>query len=194
MNSSNKTKREKREILMSQTASQKKRKALFNSDNVPQGGTCLSSFLIVSRGSEILVGKMKNPQMWIDRFFVGEKFAPVYASSGKYVLPASHLAWYESPQDAAFRVASEQASLPSSSKEDIKLVDVQSYVSGDPDNKEEPPHWDICFVYKIELGPNTVIKTPEWFEELKFVERGKLKADHFTRGHGDILQKLHLIS
>lgn len=179
---------------MSQTASQKKRKALFNRDNVTEGGTCLSSFLVVSRGNEILVGKMNNPQVWIDRFFVGEKFAPVYASSGKYVLPASHLAWYESPQEAAFRVASEQIAYSPRSKEDIRLLDVQSFVSGDPNSIAEPPHWDICFAYELKVQPGEDIKKPEWFEELKFVERGKLKVDEFTRGHGDILQQLKLIA
>jgi ADP-ribose pyrophosphatase YjhB (NUDIX family) len=179
---------------MSQTASQKKRKALFNRDNVTEGGTCLSSFLVVTRGNEILVGKMKNPQVWTERFFVGEKFAPVYASSGKYVLPGSHLAWYESPLEAAARIASEQIAHPPNSKEDIKLLDVQSYVSGDPNSTTEPPHWDICFAYEMKLRPGEDVKKPEWFEKLEFVDRGKLKVEDFTRGHGEILQKLELIS
>ncbi len=179
---------------MSQTVSQKKRKALFNRDNVPEGGTCLSSFLVVSRGNDVLVGKMKNPQVWVDRFFVGEKFAPVYASSGKYILPASHLAWYESPQEAALRVASEQIGYAPRSKEDLRLLDVQSFVSGDPNNNKEPPHWDFCFVYELKLHTGEELKKPEWFEELKFVERGNLKVDDFTRGHGDILQQLKLIA
>jgi len=179
---------------MSQTESQKKRKALFNRDNVPDGGTCLSSFLVVTRGNEILVGKMRNPQVWIDRFFVGEKFAPVYASSGKYVLPASHLAWYESPQEAALRVASEQVTYLPHSQEDIRLLAVQSFVSGDPISTAQPPHWDICFVYEMRLQPGEDISKPEWFEELRFVDKGKLQVDDFTRGHGDILQQLKLIA
>jgi ADP-ribose pyrophosphatase YjhB (NUDIX family) len=179
---------------MSHTVGKKKRKALFNRDNVPEGGTCLSSFLVVSRGNEILVGKMKNPQVWMDRFFVGEKFAPIYASSGKYILPASHLAWYESPQEAAFRIASDQIAHSPHSKEDLRLLDVQSFVSGDPNSDTEPPHWDFCFVYEMKLLPDEDIKEPEWFEELRFVERGKLNVDDFTRGHGDILQQLKFIS
>jgi ADP-ribose pyrophosphatase YjhB (NUDIX family) len=179
---------------MSQTVGQKKRKALFVQDNVPEGGTCLSAFLVVSKGNEILVGKMKNPQIWVNRFFVGEKFASVYASSGKYILPASHLSWFESPQEAALRVASEQIEHSPPSKEDIRLLDVLSFVSGDPNKSAEPPHWDFCFVYEMKLQPGEEIKELDWFEDLKLIERGKLKVDDFTRGHGDILQQLKLIS
>jgi ADP-ribose pyrophosphatase YjhB (NUDIX family) len=170
-----------------------RKKALFDPKNVPPGGTCLSSFLIITTtGDDVLVGKMTKPEIWSERFFVGEKFAPLYASSGKYVLPASHLAWYESPLDAAYRVVTEQAEL-ACQKENIKLIEVQSYLSGDPKNMDQPPHWDICFIYKLQLPKETVLKLPEWFQELHFVKRVELKPEEFTRGHGDILEGAALI-
>ncbi len=168
-----------------------KRKALFDPTNVPPGGTCLSSFLLITRGDDVLVGKMGKPEIWIDRFFVGEKFAPMYASSGKYVLPASHLAWFESPLDAAYRVATQQA-LISAKKENIRLVDAQSHVRGDPADVNEL-HWDICFLYDLHVPSETVLKVPDWFQELRFVERKELKPDDFARGHGDVLEEAGLI-
>jgi hypothetical protein len=170
------------------------RKALFSEENVPPGGTCLSAFVVVSSGPRILVGKMAEPDIWIERFFVGPKFAPVYAKSGKYLLPARHLAWYESPSEAAESVVREQLLLRIPRKK-ITLMDVQSHVRGDVRSKEEPPHWDICFVYEAELPSAQArsLKQVEWFEDLGFRARSSLTVDDFTRGHGDILEMAGLI-
>jgi ADP-ribose pyrophosphatase YjhB (NUDIX family) len=170
-------------------ASTSRTKALFSKDNVPPGGTCLSSFVIVSNGQRVLVGKMAHPEIWVERFLVGPKFAPVYAASGKYVLPASHLRWYESPFDAARRVLKEQIMIDVP-RSKISLVEVQSYVSGDISDEKEPPHWDICFVYQTRVSKSLAekIRRPEWFSELAFKALGSLKQEDFTRGHGDVLQ------
>lgn len=170
-----------------------KQKALFREGNVPPGGTCLSSFVILTTGPDILVGKMTKPEIWIDRFFVGPQYVETYQKSGKYLLPSSHLAWYESPLEAAERVAREQTELemPSGS---LKLLEVQSHLSGDV-NDAEPPHWDICFIYEGKVSKSTArkLQSPEWFEGLGFVKRSKLKADDFTRGHGDVLERAQAI-
>jgi len=168
---------------------QSKTKALFSQKNVPPGGTCLSSFVVVSNGRNILVGKMARPEIWVQRFLVGPTFAPVYAGSGKYVLPARHLHWYESPLEAALGVMRDQVGLDIPASK-ISLVDVQSHVSGDINDEEEPPHWDICFLYRTQVSNKQAetLKRPEWFSELAFKPLRSLKQDHFTRGHGDVLK------
>jgi ADP-ribose pyrophosphatase YjhB (NUDIX family) len=173
---------------------QSKMKALFSEGNVPPGGTCLSSFVVVANGRSILVGKMSRPEIWIERFLVGPKFAPIYASSGKYLLPARHLHWYESPLEAAYSVVRDQVGL-AIPKSKISLVDVQSHLQGDVDNEKEPPHWDICFVYHVQVSNKLAAKLerPEWFSELAFKPLKSLKQDDFTRGHGDILQMAGMI-
>lgn len=170
------------------------KKALFAEGNVPPGGVCLSSFVVVSSGPKILVGKMVKPDIWIERFFVGPKWADVYSKSGKYLLPARHLAWYESPMEAAEDILKEQLLLKVPMNK-IELIDVQSHVSGDVDDKNEPPHWDICFVYGVELPPGQArnVKSIEWFEDLGFKPRSGLTPEHFTRGHGDVLEKARII-
>jgi ADP-ribose pyrophosphatase YjhB (NUDIX family) len=166
-----------------------KTKTLFSKDNVPPGGTCLSSFVLVSDGQRVLVGKMAHPEIWVERFLVGPKFAPVYAASGKYVLPARHLHWYESPLEAACSVLRDQIGLDVPESK-ISLMDVQSHVSGDINDEKEPPHWDICFVYQTQVSRNLAekLRRPEWYSELAFEPLGSLKQDDFTRGHGDVLQ------
>lgn len=164
------------------------KKALFAPDDVPPGGTCLSSFVVVRYGHKILVGKMSKPDAWIERFFVGPKFAPVYAGSGKYVIPARHLAWYESPLEAARGVVRDQIQVKAHEPK-LKLLDAQSHVRGDPSSTSEPPHWDICFVYRLELtrAQARALNTPQWFSELTFRRPSELGPQDFTRGHGDVL-------
>jgi ADP-ribose pyrophosphatase YjhB (NUDIX family) len=171
-----------------------KTKSLFSPTNVPPGGTCLSSFVVVSNGQGILVGKMARPEIWIDRFLVGPKFASVYTGSGKYVLPARHLHWYESPLDAAQSVLREMVGLDAQDG-GVSLLDVQSHVSGDVNDEKEPPHWDICFLYqaKIAEGVTAKLARPEWFSELSFKPPGSLKTEDFTRGHGDVLQAARML-
>jgi hypothetical protein len=175
--------------------SPRRRKALFDEGNVPPGGVCLSSFVLVRNGGRVLVGKMAKPEVWTERFFVGEKFAPGYAASRKYLLPARHLAWYESPLEAAEGVLRDMVKIRVP-KGSLSLADVQSHVRGDVDSEMEPPHWDICFVYEAKVPDSTVkaLRMPAWFSELRFVPFSSLEADDFTRGHGDILQEAQLLS
>jgi hypothetical protein len=64
----------------------------------------------------MLLGKVAKPEIWVDRFLVGEDRATYAATSGKYVMPGSHLKWYESPFEAAERILEEQVMLPSLKK------------------------------------------------------------------------------
>jgi hypothetical protein len=167
---------------------------MFVEGNVPPGGTCLSSFVVASSGSKILVGKVTAPEKWISDFFVGEATAKKVAESGKYVIPARHLAWYESPLEAASSVLRDQVSVRVP-EDKLRLIEVQSHLRGDPASTEKPPHWDICFVYEAKLSGAQAgkLKKPEWFGELGFKQRRELSADDFDRGHGDILEMAGVI-
>ena len=162
-------------------------KALFMEGHVPKGGTCLSAFLVLKGKDGVLVGKMAKPDLWVKNFFVGESFAPKYASSGKWILPASHLKYGESPDDAAKRILTEQLGL---SGVKMNLSEVQSHLSGNP-NDSDAAHWDICFIYEGKV--TKAVQKPEWFSELAFMKASKLSVDDFTRGHGDVLKEFGTI-
>jgi len=162
------------------------KKAMFIEGHVPKGGTCLSSFLIMRAKGGILVGKMAKPEIWVEKFLVGESYAPEAVNSGKWVLPASHLKFGESPEDAATRIVTEQLQ---AKKTKLTLLQVQSHVS-DPSDPEAA-HWDICFVHGGTFKGS--LKESEWFSELKFVNTRSLTSDDFARGHGDVLKKLGVI-
>ena len=154
----------------------------------------MSSFVVVSDGPRILVGKMAEPETWVERFFVGPKFAPTYAKSDKFLLPARHLAWYESPLEAAEGIMRDQLLLRVPTNK-IALVGVQSHIRGDKESKDEPPHWDICFVYETKLSGAQArsLTSPAWFKDFGFRARSSLSPDDFTRGHGDVLEEAGMI-
>ena len=162
-------------------------KAFFMEGHAPKGGTCLSSFLVLKGKTGVLVGKMTKPEVWVERFMMGEKFAPTYAASNKWLLPASHLKYGEKPEDAAKRILNEQVQLKNVK---LKLREVQSHLAVDP-NDPEAAHWDICFIYEGTVKGK--VKQPEWFSELKFVKPKELSSDDFTRGHGDVLKESKIV-
>ncbi len=155
--------------------------------HAPKGGTCISTFLVLRGKGGVLVGKMAKPEIWVDRFMVGEMFAPQYVSSNKWVLPASHLKYGEKPDDAAMRVLTEQVRVDRSK---LTLKQVQSHLAEDPKDPESA-HWDICFVYEGALKKK--IEPPEWFSELRFVKPKELSGGDFTRGHGDVLKEFQML-
>jgi len=162
------------------------KKALFMPGQVPEGGVCISSFVIAEKGGKVLVGKMKNPETWVERFLVGPNLAPKFAASGKWLLPASHLKFGESPDECAKRIAREQLL----AGENCTLVGIQSHISGDPADIENS-HWDLCIIYRASIPEP--IQVPEWFSELRYVSTKDLKTGDFARGHGDVLEQLGLL-
>lgn len=163
------------------------KKALFREGQVPKGGTCISAFLILSGNGGILVGKMAKPEIWVERFYMGEQFAPIYAASNKWLLPASHLEYGEKPEDAATRVLTQQLCIEEAK---LDLKQVQSHLSGDS-RDSDVSHWDICLVYEGKIGGE--LQKPEWFSDLKFVKPETITSNDFTRGHGDVLLELGVL-
>lgn len=155
---------------------------------VPNGGVCVSSFIVAEKEGRVLVGKMKNPDIWVEKFLVGREFAPKYAASGKWLLPASHLKFGESPDECARRIIKEQIL---AGEMNCTLLGIQSHLSGDP-NDVENAHWDLCVVYKASVPEP--LQVPDWFSELRYVMAKDLRASDFTRGHGDILEQLGLLA
>ena len=161
--------------------------AIFYEGHVPKGGVCLSSFLVLRGKGGILVGKMAKPGIWSEKFLVPEPYAGNAVNSGKWVLPAAHLLFGESPNDAANRILTDQIQVK---KTKLSLLEVQSHLSEDPSDPEGA-HWDVCFVHGGTLKGS--VKSVEWFSELRFVGTRNLTSDGFARGHGDVLKELGII-
>jgi len=145
-------------------------------DQIPEGGFCLSSFLVLSRvdaDNEILLGKLNKEAPW-ERIGALDRNRAERDSDG-WMLPASHLLFGESPQDAAQRILDEQLGLKTQRLEGPMIF---SEMYG-PKN-----HWDLEFVF---LGKRIDPVSHSAWKELRFVDVDKLRKEDFVRSHEDIL-------
>jgi len=112
----------------------------------------VSSFVVVKNGARILLAKRLRPE----------------STAGKWVLPAVVINYGEDPRAAASRVVKEQLGVESTK---ASLIDVQSY--GDR-------HWDICFVYRVDVPGIGSISGD--IEKVEYFDLGglppELRSDH----------------
>ena len=149
---------------------------------VPDGGLCLSVFLVISRTgipTDVLLGRLNNDAPW-DHIGALDK-ARVERHSKGWMLPSSHLVLGESPDDAAKRVLLEQLGL---ADQPLNGPHVFSEVYDVPATGEKK-HWDIEFVFQGERD-----EAPSYWvwRELKFAAT---KREEFARGHEDILSHIN---
>lgn len=144
---------------------------------------CLSAFL-VSIEEGLLVGRMRDPEAWATLDAVQAKGSAFQGE--RWVLPASHLVVAESPDAAARRIATEQLG---GRLRGLTPWRVLSF-AGPLASRDEATHWDLCFVYQAEVE---LAETPPWFAELRRVPLETLRPEAFARGHGEVLEALHLL-
>ncbi len=154
----------------------------FQMDRIPEGGMCLSAFLILWKNNRrnILLGKV-NPEVdWVRIGALSKERAEKI--SGRWMLPSSHLLLYESPLGAAKRISKEQLTLD---WEDVKTREFQDFSEAYSD----PTHWDTEFVFKGEL--ESLPQSPAW-RELRFVDVSTVPDKEFARSHQDIVAEAGL--
>jgi ADP-ribose pyrophosphatase YjhB (NUDIX family) len=143
---------------------------------VPDGGMCISAFVIVSKHSDpesVLMGKIDKSANWDHIGALDAK--RVERLSAGWMLPSSHLMLYETPEGAARRILREQLNI-----RDMKLEGPLTFA--DTSGKEN--HWDIGFIYLgTREGPP---KSLAW-RELRFVRPSELMSDEVVRSQLDVL-------
>jgi hypothetical protein len=150
---------------------------------IPADGACLSAFLIVREASNsprVLLGTPHPSADW-NRIGALEP-ARLSRLSGHLMLPSSHLIEYESPQEAAARIAGEQLGLV-----DLPLAgpEVVSDAYGRPDAPDR--HWDLDFLFRANWPAARTPSSPNW-SHLEFADPTKLRRERFARAHDDILR------
>lgn len=157
----------------------------LSSPEVPEGGLCLSSFLVLSESSNldtVLMGHLNPSAPWDHIGALDEKRVEIHSKG--WMLPSSHLIIGESPQEAAKRIAKEQLGLESLRLAEPRVVSEVSTPKRFPDL---PRHWDIEFIFlgtlkKSELGQ------PHAWKELRFINPSTTKRSEIARSHEDILE------
>jgi ADP-ribose pyrophosphatase YjhB (NUDIX family) len=143
---------------------------------IPEGGFCISAFVIISRKedpSQVLMGHLNKNASW--DHIGGLDPERVERHSRGWMLPSSGLLYGETPQDAAHRILAEQLELKD---QEVEGPWVFSEVYGDKE------HWDIEFVF---LGVCSQAPSSNAWNELKFVDLRATRREDVARSHEDIL-------
>lgn len=143
---------------------------------IPEGGVCLSVFVILSNHNnpnEVLMGRINKNAPW-DHIGALDPLRVEKHSKG-WMLPSSHLIYGENPRQAAWRILREQLGLTDQLVEGPRVF---SEVSG-PSN-----HWDLEFIFS---GERSDVPSHEAWSELKFVDLARTRREEIARFHEDIL-------
>src|SRR5579872_5626612 len=108
---------------------------------IPPGGICLSSFLIVRDDGRVLMGMIDAGAPWDHLGALDSKRIEMHSKG--WMLPSSHLIVHESPQRAAKRIAVEQLELPDLVITEPRVVSEVYPPRYFPDQSE---HWDLEFI------------------------------------------------
>jgi ADP-ribose pyrophosphatase YjhB (NUDIX family) len=167
----------------------------FGMTEIPEGGLCLSSFLVINSKENpkaVLMGHLNPKAPWDHIGALDQK--RVERHSKKWMLPSSHLILRESPQEAARRILREQLEMDEDDYQKL-LFDfsqpqrIFSDVYQSP-NYSNPNllHWDIGFIFKGEASPKDILSNQKkaW-TDLKFVELSKTRREEIARSHEDVL-------
>jgi len=145
-------------------------------NTVPQGGMCISAFLVLSRRGqpgEVLVGKINKNAEWDHIGALDGKRLERFASG--WMLPSSHLMLFETPEGAARRILREQLG--------IRNQPLQGPLTF-ADTSGTSNHWDLGFVF---TGERESAPSNAAWDELRFVDIGKLRRDEMVRSQLDVL-------
>lgn len=143
---------------------------------IPEGGVCISAFVILSKHSNphmVLMGRINKNAPW-DHLGALDPGRMERHSKG-WMLPSSHLMLGEDPRRAAMRILREQLGLIDQRVEG-PMVFSEMYGSLN--------HWDLEFVFR---GERSEAPVHEVWDELKFVDLTRIKKEEIARSHEDIL-------
>lgn len=154
----------------------------FRMNEIPDGGLCLSAFLVISRpnSQEILMGHLNPAAPW-DHIGALDQ-SRIEAHSKGWMLPSSHLVVNESPQDAARRIIREQLNESSIALSNPIVV---SDVYTPKRFPNLPNHWDIEFIFK---GECTTLPSSSAWSELRYIQTNQISRQDMARSHEDIVK------
>jgi hypothetical protein len=145
-------------------------------NTVPQGGMCISAFLVIARKGEpgsVLMGRVNKNADWDHIGALNGKRLERFASG--WMLPSSHLILFETPTGAARRILREQLGIRNQPLDGPLTF---------ADTSGNSNHWDLGFIF---TGEREVASSNAAWDELRFVEVAKLKRDEIVRSQLDVL-------
>jgi len=145
-------------------------------DAIPEGGMCISAFLVISRSgqpSHVLMGKINRNAEWDHIGALDRKRIERFGAG--WMLPSSHLILYETPEGAARRILREQLKI-----RDQRLEGPLAFA----DTSGRGNHWDVGFIF---AGEREGLPTSDAWDELEFVNVSTLRHPDMVRSQLDVL-------
>jgi ADP-ribose pyrophosphatase YjhB (NUDIX family) len=159
--------------------------AQFAAHEIPDGGMCLSTFVILTEADHqnwVLLGHLNPGARWDHIGALDPE--RVKAHSKGWMIPSSHLLLKESPREAARRILKEQLEL-----DGVRLSE-PTVVSETYTPRRFPglsSHWDLEFIFRGELPKGDPPKASAW-KDLSFVDLGRTSKSEMARSHEDVLE------
>ena len=150
---------------------------------------CLSAYLVVRPKGEdrkVLFGRLdpNAPWAWLGALDP----ARLSRIGAAWMLPSSQLLLFESPEEAARRIAREQL------ETELPSLDTSGFFSEAYPSAFHPtgdPHWDFHFVFQVRWPSPNPPRAYPW-KELAFVDLDRLRRDEIARLQGDVLDLVGL--
>jgi ADP-ribose pyrophosphatase YjhB (NUDIX family) len=149
----------------------------------PPGGMCVSAFLFVRRGAEILLGKYGDDPRWESLAGLNEEWRSKHA--GGWTIPARQMKFGEDPRDAARAIATDLLRLRRPEVREPR-VEVDLYESQRAPGHD---HYDIWFLFETPLAAGSRVETPPWYAALEWHDPRTLPASAYARGHQDVVAR-----
>ncbi len=156
----------------------------FGMREVPEGGLCLSAFLVLSEHGHpdhVLMGHLDPSAPW-DHIGALDASRTQVHSQG-WMLPASHLLLHESPDEAARRIAAEQLERRDLALSEPRIVSEVYTPKRFPDVVR---HWDLEFIFRGEWPSGVTPRAAAW-TDLRFVDVPATPKSAMARSHEDVL-------
>jgi len=151
--------------------------------DLPPGGMCVSAFLFVRRGREILLGKYRDDPRWEALAGLDETRRKVHSSG--WTIPASQMKYGEDPRVAARRIAEEILQMRG-----MKFTEPRAEVDlYEPTRFPGKLHYDIWFLVDGTPPASGTLKTPPWYAELGWNDPRTLQASEYARSHEDVVSR-----
>ena len=153
---------------------------------IPDGGFCLSSFLVINSSQDqgkVIMGRLNPSANWDHIGALDQERIRVHSKG--WMLPSCHLIFGESPDDAAKRIQREQLGI----EKDLKFKEpkVFSDLYAPKSNPSGPEHWDLGFIFRSELNNEDLEHSSAW-SKLEFVDvHSAREKGEIARSHADIL-------
>lgn len=151
---------------------------------VPAAGFCVSVFVLLRRGSRVLLGRYADHPAWEQ--LAGLDPDRVQDYMGGWTVPGRHLRLGEHPREAGLAIVKDLLNLDPDAVT-LSQPRVETSFGPHPKFPDDGEHFDLWFFLAGDVDEDVVSEPPPWYEELAFVDPRRISTDDLSRCHDEVL-------